>query len=546
MFVDLIVKAIYSLILVGISLLCLSEVYQVWARRALEYGRFTATKDGEDAQSTGDSFRRLIVAQQGAIYQLFQGQSQREIVTDPDGIQIALDDLGGIQPKSVVDDLKIEAGGVNVTSVLSTLRRWMISPNEITGSVDIIDKRIYVIARWPKAPRLDGNGAELHVYDLQGQADIVDASFSLACEIFLSSVAAKNPEYRQISEEDFCTYIRALQGFRDYVAARDRGISKQEATVALDHARSFIDDLVDRKVDFPYAYKLAAYEAIESASVSQNEDETKENLDRAEALLIEYRKRRNEAVPIINDPEADDRLVYLYGRKGTISTETYRSTSYQTSAQQTEAIAQAITDIASKPVTETRTAGLLRPGVSIGIKGSTIAASACCFVKDTVGHVFLLTAAYVSSEKDGGIGADVVSPATVDGGGQVIGKMSKILDGFAWIELTDPSLANNGELNGVVADPKPGEKVVMLGRTSQRADGAISDASLTMAMAEAIAPGPLILVSLPTAPGDGGGPVMNSDKALIGMLVGRSIRGSLVAPIAKYLETHDLELISAN
>src|SRR5262249_27280636 len=147
-------------------------------------------------------------------------------------IQIELGDLGRIQA-SPIEDIKVEAAGVNVTSVLSTLHRWIKSPNEITGSFDQINNQIYVSAQWLTAPKRSGSGTESLTYTVSSSADINQASFDLACRIFLTRIAPGQPSLVAANENDFCVFSRAMLAFRDYVTARDRAPTDTEVVANL-------------------------------------------------------------------------------------------------------------------------------------------------------------------------------------------------------------------------------------------------------------------------------------------------------------------------
>ena len=124
--------------------------------------------------------------------------------------------------------MKIEAAGVNVSSILTTLRRWITSPNEITGSVDQLGSNIYISAVWPYAPRANAGGTEQRTYSLPVQNDLNAASFDLACRIFLTRGAPGSSVLKTAEEEEFCIFSRAFAAFRSYVAMRDRATNDTE------------------------------------------------------------------------------------------------------------------------------------------------------------------------------------------------------------------------------------------------------------------------------------------------------------------------------
>jgi hypothetical protein len=97
----------------------------------------------------------------------------------------------------------IEAAGVNVTSILTTLRRWVRPPNEITGSIDQIGSALYVTANWPRAPRREGRKTEPRAFVLSPQSSLDAASFDIACRIFLARIASADVVWKEVAENDF-------------------------------------------------------------------------------------------------------------------------------------------------------------------------------------------------------------------------------------------------------------------------------------------------------------------------------------------------------
>src|ERR1700674_3206277 len=205
-------KALYTVVLLAISVFCAREGWVVWFDRALQIGHFVATKDGADAANMADSFRRLVVQQQNVLFDLYKAANTKPgefRVSSSDVLTIHLSDLVRM-PGSALDGLKIEAAGVNVTSVLTTLRRWIVAPNEITGSIDQIGQQIYVSAEWANAPTPDSSRVTGQTLLVPPQTTLQTASFDLACRILFTRIPADHASFKDVDENDFCTFSRAL------------------------------------------------------------------------------------------------------------------------------------------------------------------------------------------------------------------------------------------------------------------------------------------------------------------------------------------------
>jgi hypothetical protein len=436
--IEILVKVLYTLLLAGIAGVCVLEAWQVWFDNALQYGRFAATRDGVDAAATGDSFRRLIVQQQSVLYGLFRGSGRKpgefRFLSGQLPIHAAAD-LGNI-PTSLLDQLKIEAAGVNVTSILTTLRRGIKPPNEITGSIDQLQNTFYVTAHWKDAPRPNSVGTEARTFTPPPQSTIDNASFDLACRIFLTRVASGHPVLRSADEDDFCVFARAMSEFRSYAVARDRALNdndKKAAAEKLASVQMLTDRLIAANTELPYAYKLGAYIDIERLTTPSVSDaaKVKSILDQAEKRFAEYVTRLDKYDPNASDDDVRERIIYLAGRRGQLN-----NPQQIAEAGNLRAVLQAVSSAPSLTSGPSAPTSTLQPGASVGAAKAARAGTLCCFVKDAAAKSFFIAMGYVV----GNVGDQVVSPATIDDSpSQVVGSVARVFDGVALISIKGSS-----------------------------------------------------------------------------------------------------------
>ena len=557
---EILIKSFYTIVLIAIAGVCMREVWQVWFDDSLQYGHFAATKDGGDAASTGDSFRRLIVQQQRFLYSLFKGDRARQgstIVSNtgetfrvrPEDFHIAaVSELGDI-PASLLDQLKIEAAGVNVTSLLSTLRRGVKPPNEITGSVDELKGSFYVSAQWPQAPRRDGKGTESRTFTPAALATVDAASFDLACRIFLARIAPSHPAFQNTDEDDFCAFARALAAFRSFITARDRALNEEEKKKAnefLATAQTIIDRLIAAKTTLPYAYKLGGYIDIDRLATMPTADaaKAKEILDQAEKRFTDYVTRLGASDAKAKDADVQERLVYLASRRGTVDNaqQLAQSTSVQQFVRTAGTALQSIKEPPPAPP-NVPPENQLRPGASIGPATGGGAGTLCCAVKDQSGKRFLVTTTYVV----GKIGEQVVSPAAIEAAkSKLVGTVGQTTMGISLVEIAGGVTPTNGAIQQL-AEPALGGEVTLLGRTSKNRSGRINAVDVTMTIGSA-EPGSLpssgyILTDRISLPGDGGAPVLDNQGHLIGMLIAGSDKASVVLPLKRIFDANGLSLL---
>lgn len=553
------VKVVYSLVLSGVAALCLREVWQVWCDNTLQYGQFVATKDGQDVPGQADTFRRLILQQQGLLYRLYSPSQAKpgEFRVGANPLTIRLSDLGQL-PSSGLEDVKIEAGGINVTSLLAKLRRQIKTPNEITGSVDQIGTQIYISADWKSAPRRNGKGTEPHTFALPPQTDLNLASFDLACRIFLIRVAPTQPMLRSADEDQFCLFSTAFDTFHRYLALRDRAMTdsgRSNAGGLLSRAEQQIEALVTAKTSLPYAYKLAAYITIERATTQSSDAKLISNsLDHAQDLLLQYASHLVAIEPNASDKDVEDRLAYLAARRGAVPSV---AAAKQPDLAAMAALLRSVDTVrtvaeSSKGATEPTRPGPpaesapLAPGASIGPMNVPIAVSLCCTVTGSDGQRYLVTAGHslgTSHEQ-----VEIISPAYIDDSSikQVVARTSLSAGDVAFLQLGDNIKVTNDPIKGIAEVPALGADVTILGRTSLRVEGHVVATHVKMPSFWGSSD-EVMLVDAPTRPGDSGAPVLDSEHRLLGIVLGGMLDGAVektvVLPVGSVFRAHGLTLL---
>lgn len=518
-------KLLYSAILGAIALLCLNEVFRVWFDNTLYIAPFKYIKDGQDQAASGSAFALLLQQQKATLTRLFTPTQ----VGDPNVFVSPLDvrDIHvGQLDVSGIGDIKIETQGVNITALLEFIRRGVSTPNEISGTVSEVGPTIHVYSSWSTAPSSTGEGNEVRSFALRPAVNLDAASFDLACRILRIELAPKNAALLKVPEDDFCAFVSAWTVFDDLSAAHDDEERKKAMEPRLKQARSALDRLTTSKdPGFAPVWKLAAYFAIAESSLDQAQTPHADELDLAQSRLEKYLKLLEADGK--NDASAQDRLEFLKARKAQVKV---------TVAAQAEGV----------PIL----------GRSLGSEGDQSVSSACCLVRDESGQTFILTADYALG---GGLGASVFSPAPLDGGGtsNPVGVIAKILPrtglsgGLGLIRVHDASHWKNAFPDGTkltgLADAHLGQQVRYSGRTSGSGVATISLVQTSLRasgqqMFEGMVAGPVF-----SKPGDGGGPVADSESRLIGLIYASSSHDSngltFVLPLREVLAANKLTLI---
>jgi len=541
------IKALYTVILLAVTVFCAREAWLVWFDRSLQIGHFMGTKDGADASSMADSFRRLVVQQQNVLFDLYKGTVSRPgefRVSSGDVLTIHFADLVKM-PGSSLDSLKIDAAGVNVTSLLTTLRRWIVAPNEITGSVDQIGSQVIVSADWANPPHSRGTDTTWQMAALPTQTTLQAASFDLACRILFARIPSDHAWLKDVSENDFCTFSNALFRFRNSLSARSAAVNEADTKAAgelLQSAQKTIDRLVADKTNLIFAYKLGAYIALEQvASVtSPDANAIKPQLDKAQALLGDYMERFAKLNPNASDADVQEKLASLATRRGA------PQVSDNLGQVNASTFLQSVSSILKDPnkVSQTPPSGssALRPGSSIGPAKGKTAGTLGCFVQKG-GKKYLLSLGYVV----GAVGDAVVSPALIDiaQAHPEIGRVEEVDGPFALVAIEGNPDAQNDQIKDLAPEPQLASQVRLIGRNMGTSKAAITAVGMDIRIDIETGSGALsgvVQTQRIGLPGDGGGAVLDDQDRLIGLLAASSTTTSYVLPVKPFLEKKGLTL----
>jgi hypothetical protein len=211
----------------------------------------------------------------------------------------------------------------------------------------------------------------------------------------------------------------------------------------------------------------------------------------------------------------------------------------------------------------------LQPGTSISDDGIERVGTICCLVRDRGGSkVYLLAADHSILGPRPTVGSPVVQPAVLDGGdpradsvarvarwvpiqtgpetvNRVAGAIAELVPGVEW----EGGVLGSGRIRGT-AEPKLGQKVFLVARTSALNRGKVSAFDVTVSIqlenGRALFEG-LIVVEGEAAQfsqaGDSGAPVLTEEGDLLGFVFAGNREVTYVMPIQPVLEALNVELV---
>jgi hypothetical protein len=267
----------------------------------------------------------------------------------------------------------------------------------------------------------------------------------------------------------------------------------------------------------------------------------KPHLDKAQGLLADYIRRLAALDPKAKDADVQERLASLATRGGAIQVaENVRQVDAGTFLKTVSSALQEATKNAQI------TAGhpVLRPGASISAADSKTANSLGCFVVGRDGKKYFVSLGYIL----GAVGNAVVSPALIDTAEihREVGTVANVDRAFALVAIANDLQVTNDQIKELAPYPSLGAEVLLFGKTT-----GLSKAKVTAIEAHVridAERGPLMLDGLVQInriglPGDGGGPVLDSQNRLIGLLAASSSESSYVLPVKTFFDENQLTLL---
>jgi hypothetical protein len=514
--IQIAVKMLLSGTLLVLAILCAWEICRIWFDRSLVLAPFDYLDSGKPSAETGEQFARMVRVEMVRLASLYGVDESASTAALPSTDQIGRAESVEIPAvfRNDFDSIEFKAYGVDFGNIFKSMRRFIETPGEITGSVTVQNNLYTVFAELRGAGRAGGPPQR---WNVMNAPDLGTATHDVACRIFRSIVSnggshSKDAElFRAIEDEDFCLFNRALEAYDLYRARRLT--VPEDAAKFLEQAGKLVTRLVTRNLKFPYVDKLAAIVFLEQGQYNDAERANEryvawvEKSGRNDQRALEIRQ-------IIKD-KSPPPLAAAAGPKSRI-----------------------------RPV---------RPGTSTGVLGTAGSGMICCLVQMQDGGQALLSADHVFGRtiaaeivqpgvSDGGKAPDVVADVVASAGAATI---ARLRNG----ETANPDIFGFKKITGVEKAITPNQEVFVYGRDGQRRQGTVLAVNATVDIAtnnaadgEATLKNVIVTTNI-SGPGDSGAPVLTGDGELVGMIYAGSQSSTIVVPIYSVLNELKVTLV---
>lgn len=553
-FGQVIPRLLASGLLLGVAALCLSETYRLWIPGPWVISPFSFFEKGLESKTEGAPFAQQILAEVSIQNDLLRSTRlpySKGTPTVDFGVSMPAVGLPEL-PHVALEDVEINIQGINLTSLLRSVSRWINPPREITGSVTsnetcsvqvLLKDSSNTPGKRPIVLRTAGHKSRETAISATG-SQLLFTILRERCEREQSKILSG------MSADTFAVYITLFKEYVDTISANieDR-ITTEQYKDKMVLLASRVAELSSRSPNAPPILKLLI---LSDATSNKDASECRAHVqaflsilpDDKDVLLI---KSKLDAI----DEQTPVALLESVG------IEQSHTPDFMGEGKSPANVAA---EKDSKLAEQRRWQRPIRPGISVGSTDQKNAGTICCLVRDNQGKVYVLSSEHVFTGK---INSDVIQPGPLDGGTQKdrIGLISRrvatskgirnavgaiaSVDGTPWDSRPVATSAPIVEL----AVPQLGMAVKCLGRTSGTTQGRIKSIHLNIVIADADGkPQPYAnlfevegLNGPFSSPGDSGAPIVTADgKYLVGMLYAGSDQYSYGVPIQPILTALDV------
>lgn len=209
--VSLLLKLLYTAILLGVSGVLLHELWTVWFDARVYVGKFDiVSESGKDDEASAAFPRRVVGAQSILVQQLNDYQTRRAADAPTDSTYLLPGTTPLLLPPKVLEGVDITVQNVNIGQLLTVVRRGFLAPNEVRGALAVRAGSVLGAVDWSRAPGFADGKPPLQRFLVPNKASVQDAAAYVACSLAWARAASFSKEMAALSQGQFCDFATAL------------------------------------------------------------------------------------------------------------------------------------------------------------------------------------------------------------------------------------------------------------------------------------------------------------------------------------------------
>jgi DNA/RNA endonuclease G (NUC1) len=213
-------KFLYSAILISVAVLLFSEVLRLWTDNKTYIGTFRYyVNNAEDTARAKEVTLRILDRHaefRRKVGEVKPSQFEKERRLDPKSDSIS-------KAESVLEGASITISEVNITDILTKLRRWVSAPRELSGSVSVTENvyRATVSLEGSQTKLADGTVTDSSMYFAALQS-VDEVAFDIACSLIWLEAAKTEKTMASLPRDEFCGWARVFSRYADLLARKRR------------------------------------------------------------------------------------------------------------------------------------------------------------------------------------------------------------------------------------------------------------------------------------------------------------------------------------
>jgi hypothetical protein len=245
-------KIIYTLVLLGVSIVFLKEIWTVWLDRTLYVGHFDVITDTSKDDQQSANFPKRVVGAQAILAQQFNDYQTRRSTDAPSDATYVLAGMHPLLlPPEVLSGVDLTVQNIDLRQLLTAVRNRIVEPNEVTGSVTVYNNSVLATVSWPQSQTSTD-------FLVPSQPDTQSAAAYIGSLISWARAAAIDPRVAALSKDQFCDFSAALGAFYALTAKTSSAkLAEDDLAAARRHAAQLRKHYDSTNV-FPEIYRLRA------------------------------------------------------------------------------------------------------------------------------------------------------------------------------------------------------------------------------------------------------------------------------------------------
>jgi hypothetical protein len=227
----ILLKLIYSALLLGLSTVLLRELWTVWFDPQIYIGRFEVVSETGKDEEAGAAFAKRIVSAQAIIgRQLMEYQTHSGADAPTDATYLLPGTAPLLLPPKALEGVDVTIQSVNLSQLLTVVRKGFLAPNEVRGHVTIREGSILTAVDWPRAPRSADRQPPLTQFLTPSKGSVQEAAAYVACSISWARARSAKVTFSRAQFCDFATALGDLYALGGK-ASNPGGLSATEAAL---------------------------------------------------------------------------------------------------------------------------------------------------------------------------------------------------------------------------------------------------------------------------------------------------------------------------